>query len=318
MATPLQDTTPAVPPTIPGVDVSSFQGPPGAWRAEASKAKWVAVKLTELQPKNIHYVNPDAAEDWAFVGRQNLGRIGYLFGHPSVSAAESVSFFASEISSLGLKDTDGIMLDLETTDGLGPRQVSSWAGAVMANLRKTFNRMPILYTFISFAREGNTAGLGRYPLWISDPSSPVGRPVVPPPWKTWTIHQYSIGGAIDRNVAKFATVAAMQEAFGAAPPPPKPVEGDLGGAISSGVTAVRWDNGSMVIAGIDGLGHVAVRRFDAATGKWGVWWNPAGTVKAAGPPGLVAWGSGFGQLFYAGENGHVIALATKDAGGSWQ
>ncbi len=304
--------------TIPGVDVSSFQGPPSAWQAEAGKVKWVAIKLTELQPKNVHYVNPDAAADWAFVGKQKLGRIGYMFGHPSVSAAESVAFFASEIRSLGLRDTDGVMLDLETTDGLSPGKVSAWAVAVMADLRKTLKRMPILYTFISFAKEGNTAGLGKYPLWISDPSSPVGKPVVPPPWKTWTIHQYSISGSIDRDVAKFATVKAMQKAFGAAPPLPKPVEGDLGGSIISGVTAVRWSDGDMVIAGIDGNKHVAIRRFDAATGKWGVWWNPTGTIKAAGPPGLVAWDNGIGQLFYAAEDGHVIALATKDAGKSWQ
>src|SRR5579859_1090817 len=117
MAANPQNTTPDAAPTIPGVDVSSFQGPPGAWRAAAGNIKWVGVKLTELQPKNVHYVNPDAAEDWAYVARQNLGRIGYLFGHPSVSAQESVAFFVSEIKALGLRDVDGVMLDLETTDG---------------------------------------------------------------------------------------------------------------------------------------------------------------------------------------------------------
>lgn len=317
------DSEPAAPAVsgLPGVDVSSFQGPPGTWHAEAGAARWVGIKITELQP-NLRYVNPDAAADWAYVGkRKALGRIAYLFGHPSVSAAESVAFFTSEVKSLGLLDTDGIMLDLETTDGLGPAAVSAWAVEVMASLHTSFKRMPILYTFLSFGQEGNTAGLGKYPLWISDPSSPEGHPRIPPPWTTWTIHQYSTSGAIDRDLADFRSVAAMREAFGVAPTPPappKPHTGNLGGSVTGAVTAIRWGDGSMLIAGLDDLNHVQIKRFDGGSGKWGVWWNPAGTTKAAGPPGLVSWGASFGQLFYATETGDVIEMATEDTGRSWK
>jgi lysozyme len=308
---------PAAVRTIPGVDVSSFQGPPSAWHSAAGNVKWVAVKLTELQPKNIPYVNPDAAVDWAYVGSHKLGRIAYMFGHPSESPADSVALFASELSKLGLRDTDALMLDLEVTDGLSPAKVSAWAGAVMADLHTRFNRTPLLYTFIDFAREGNTKGLGKYPLWIADPSSPAGHPVVPPPWKDWTIHQYSTSGAIDRDVAKFANVGAMQDALGA-PLPPPPEHGDLGGEITSGVTAVRWNDGSMVIGGVNRNSHVAIRRFDGPTRKWGNWWTPRGAAKVVGPPGLVAWGEHFGQLFYATDDGHVHELGTEDKGKSWK
>ncbi len=303
---------------IQGVDVSSYQGPPSSWVGAAGDIQWVAVKLTEFGPGSIRYVNPDAPADWAYVAEKKLGRIGYMFAHPSASPAESVAFFVSEIKALGLRDSDGVMLDLEVTDGLGPGQVNAWAAEVMADLHRSLNRMPILYTFISFAEAGNTASLGKYPLWIADPSSPQGKPFVPPPWTTWTIHQYSISGPIDRDVAKFATVAAMEEAFGVAPSPPKPQTGNLGGSVVSGVTAMRWGNGNMVVAGIDGLGHVAIRRYDGATGKWGVWWNPTGTIKVAGPPGLVSWGETYGQLFYATQSGQVIEMATEDAGRTWK
>src|SRR5262249_47056551 len=155
--------------------------------------------------------------------------------------------FARELRKLGLRYTDGLMLDLEVTDGLSPAKVSAWARTVMAELQTRFKRTPILYTFISFAEAGNTRGLGKYPLWIADPSSRPGHPVVPRPWKDWVIHQYSISAPIDRDVAKFATVAAMQKALGAAPSPPKPGHGNLDGSIVSGVTAIRWGDGSMVI-----------------------------------------------------------------------
>jgi GH25 family lysozyme M1 (1,4-beta-N-acetylmuramidase) len=307
--------------TILGVDVSSFQGPPAAWRAEAGGIKWAAVKLTELQPNGVRYINPDAAADWAFVKQQKLGRIAYLFGHPSVSVAETVTFFTGELKALGLLSTDGVMLDLETTDGLGPGAVSSWAVEVMAGLAKALNRTPILYTFLSFAEEGNTAGLGKYPLWISDPSSPEGHPRVPAPWKTWVIHQYETSGAIDRDLARFATVSAMEQAFGEAqapkPKPKKPQSGNLGGSVSGGVAAVRWADGSILLAGLDHLSHVQVKRFDGETGKWGVWWNPT-KDKALGAPGLLAWGATFGQLYYAVGEGQVIELATEDMGKSWK
>src|SRR5580658_4071179 len=104
---------------LPGVDVSGYQGEPGSWRSAAGPVKWVAVKLTELEPGDVRYVNPDAAGDWAYVASQKkLGRIGYLFAHPSVSPQDTVEFFISELKALGLADTDGIMLDFETTDGL--------------------------------------------------------------------------------------------------------------------------------------------------------------------------------------------------------
>jgi lysozyme len=303
---------------LPGVDVSGYQGEPGSWRSAAGPVKWVAVKLTELEPGDVRYVNPDAAGDWAYVASQKkLGRIGYLFAHPSVSPQDTVEFFISELKALGLADTDGIMLDFETTDGLPPEQVSAWGVDVMARLHRDLNRTPILYTYLSFAESGNTAGLGHYPLWISDPSSPPGQPMVPSPWTHWAIHQYSTSGVIDRDLANFATVKAMQQAFGATPPP-QPQTGNLGGSVSGGVTAVRWPDGSMVIAGLDGLSHVLIRRFDGRTQTWGVWWNPPGRTKAAGPPGLVAWGDGFGQLFFATETGDVMELATEDAGQSWQ
>src|ERR1700733_9994276 len=80
-----------------GVDVSSFQGRPDQWKAEAGIITWAAVKITELQPDGVRYMNPDAADDWSYLLRKKKVRIGYLFGHPSVSATESVAFFLAEI-----------------------------------------------------------------------------------------------------------------------------------------------------------------------------------------------------------------------------
>src|SRR5712691_1012732 len=195
-----------------GVDVSSFQGRPAQWRSEAGRFAWAAVKITELEPNGTRYVNPYAAADWAFLHRHQKVRVAYLFGHPSVSSTETVSFFLHEIRKLGLHDGDGIALDIEVTDGRSPSEVDAWCARVTSELRHKTMRHPVVYTFLSFARAGNCNRLGHLPLWIADPSSRAGHPRVPHPWTTWTMHQYNITGSIDRDLAKFTSRAAMAAA----------------------------------------------------------------------------------------------------------
>lgn len=209
-----------------GVDVASFQGQPASWQAEAGDITWAAVKITELQPSGLRYVNPDAAADWEWLKAHGKIRVAYLFGHPGTSVAATVEFFIATIRGLGLDDADGIGLDLETTDGRTPAEVDAWALAVLAALETQLGRTPVLYTFLSFAQERNTALLGRYPLWMSDPSSPAGQPRIPAPWTSWLLHQYSTGGTIDRDVARFTDAADLRAALGARtkpdPIPPAP------------------------------------------------------------------------------------------------
>ncbi len=207
--------------SLPGVDVSSFQGTPRSWMPQAGSISWAAVKISELQPDGTRYVNPDAAADWSALRAEGKGRVAYLFGHPATSVAATVDLFAGEIHRLGLDDGDGICLDHEVSDGRAPADVAAWGRSVLAILRHDFGRAPLLYTFLSFAAEGNCTGMGGYPLWIADPSSPEGRPRVPEPWTSWAIHQYRITGGIDRDLASWPTLAAMQAALGKPRPPAK-------------------------------------------------------------------------------------------------
>jgi GH25 family lysozyme M1 (1,4-beta-N-acetylmuramidase) len=293
-----------------GVDVSSFQGRPKQWRSEAGSIGWAAVKITELEPGGIRYVNPDAADDWSWLHRHSRVRIAYLFGHPSVSAKETVSFFLTEIGKLGLHDGDAIALDIEVTDGLGPSSVDEWCADVTSELHKKTGRRPLVYTFLSFAEEGNCSRLGGYPLWIADPSSRAGHPRVPRPWRTWTMHQYNISGAIDRDLAKFTSRADMSAKLGK---PKRPHMKNLGGTLTSSLCSVRWDNGFTVVAGLGEHGVVQVIRWD---GKWGPW-KTINAGPAIGAPAMVAWGEGHGHLYFTGTSGEVSEIGTGDYGKTW-
>jgi lysozyme len=198
---------------LPGVDVASFQGLPAAWRVTAGDISWAAVKFTELSAGGA-YVNPDAAADWAWLRGTGKGRLGYVFAHPDVSAANTAALFIREAGLLGMDDGDGIALDLEVTGGRTPAEVAAWSADVLELLEHEFSRRPACYTFLNFAAAGNCAGLERFPLWISDPSSPAGHPRVPAPWETFALHQYSTAGSLDRDLAAFPTLAAMRAALG--------------------------------------------------------------------------------------------------------
>ena len=302
--------------TVAGVDVSSFQGPPSDWSKSAGAFAWAAVKFTELEPDGTRYVNPDAVADWHWLKESKKGRVAYLFGHPSVSAADTVSFFLVELRAAGLLDTDAIALDLEVSDGASAAHVASWAADVLSDLHSQIGRTPLLYTFIDFAEAGNCAHLGSYPLWIADPSNPAGKPQVPSPWTKWAIHQYDISGDIDRDVANYASQSAMFAALGrtAEPTPPKePPLVNLGGNVTA-VASARWPDGRMVVAGLGADGYIQSARFDGKA--WSDWGNISPT-KAKGTPSVIAWVDGHGVLFYIEESGAVAELTTSDHGTSW-
>lgn len=303
-----------------GVDVSSFQGLPRDWAAKAGPIDWAAVKFTELQPSGHQYVNPDAAADWQYLGSQKLGRIAYLFGHPSTDAAATVALFTRYLHQAGLTDTDGVCLDLETSDGHSPSSVASWARDVMGRLQTGFDRKPILYTFRSFAEAGNCSGLASYPLWIADPSSTAGHPHVPPPWSTWAIHQYAITGSIDRDVTA-GSKAELTALVGRKQPKGDTGVKDLGGSFGGQAPTVgRWRSGHMIIAAIGDGALIHTRTWAPKTG-WGAWVKTAlGPAKSA--PAITVWESGLkatrtAKMIYVAADGHVIEATTNDGGATW-
>jgi hypothetical protein len=94
---------------------------------------------------------------------------------------------------------------------------------------------------LSFADAGNCHGLGGWPLWMSDPSSPAGRPRIPSPWSTYAIHQFGTTGSIDRDTANYESLGAMQAHLGraAAGSPGKDRDMPSGTLLPSGPTPIR-------------------------------------------------------------------------------
>jgi len=298
---------------LAGCDVASFQGSPGSWTSAVGDFVWAGVKLTEFEPNGTKYVNPDAKADMDWLHGHHKGRVAYLFGHPSVNATDTVDFFMSEFHHIGVRDTDAVALDLEVTDGLAAHQVATWAADVLSQLHKRLDRSPLVYTFIDFAKQGNCAGLGGYPLWIADPSSARGHPVVPAPWKKWALHQYAIIANIDRDVADYASQSAMVKALGKTKPSEPDVK-NLGGSWSA-IAATVWADGQIVVAGIGNDSFVHTKTWSQANG-WGAW-KKVSPTKAKGTLALTSSGKGAGAMYYIEPSGEAVEITTSNYGDSW-
>ncbi len=218
-----------------GIDLSSFQ-PSFDWSAEKGRISFAFIKVTE----GTTIRDPEFAVNWQRAKELGIVRGAYHFAHPRNGAAAESRAFVDQVRAHGLNAGDLLALDLEVSDGLSPAQVAEYARNWCSDVHKTTGHTPVVYTFLSFAQQGNCAGLGHYPLWIAEPSAPPGRPVVPHPWSTWKFHQYGTArvGTNTVNVNVFNGDTAALKAF-ASPAPSQKEEPDVqSGTLTNGASAL--------------------------------------------------------------------------------
>lgn len=237
------------------------------------------------------------AARWPLVKSMGRWRGAYLFGHPGLSASSSISTFCSILKNNGFDlHNDRAFLDHEVTDGKSPSYCASWAQEVCAGIDATMGASVTgLYTYQEFIRQGCCAGLGKYPLWLAKPSTPVS-PMAPisipgSPWTTPALCQYAVYtidwdyfAGDDMALASWWTSAApVQPPTPVPPPQPAPVNWSMwppGVTLQEGSTgdAVRVLQSACRLSGIPGVRGIAVdgdfgpqtltavRNFQAASG----------------------------------------------------
>ncbi|MEV4839349.1 GH25 family lysozyme [Nonomuraea sp. NPDC049486] len=179
-----------------GIDVSNWQKSVDWAEHARSGVAFAFAKATEGGDWTDHWFSRNwdrMRENWIVCG-------AYHFARPKGDPVEQARHFLRTINQAGgLRRGDLIALDLETDDGIKPERVAGFARRWCQYVEARTGTRPFVYTFQSFAEEGNCAGLGEYPLWIASPHRPRGRPAVPGPWRDWSIHQHA-NSPIDRNV----------------------------------------------------------------------------------------------------------------------
>jgi len=187
---------------IQGVDVASYQHPGGAaidWNAVAAGGySFAFIKATEA----TNYTNPYFIRDWRGAGAAGMWRGAYHFARPALPLSTAVDQADWFINSTGLMqgavDLPGV-LDLETTGGLGPADLTAWAEAFLAEVQRLTGRAPILYTGYFFWRDtmGAPVSLARYRLWLPSWTTASSPSFIPSAWKAgWTFWQWSSTGRV--------------------------------------------------------------------------------------------------------------------------
>lgn len=204
--------------TLRGLDVSSCQSVID-WSKVPAEFRFIVVKATEgtggLDPMRLKN----------YQGAKASGRLAsyYHFCRPSQPAAAQIQ---NIWNSTGDQMPDfRIVLDIESApDTMTPAQLGAWALAAIDAAELFFGVPPLVYTYPWFHQSRITPAisavpelrmaLARCPLFMADYSKGEApkegaTPVVPAPWKTWTMWQTSgngssrvpgIPGAVDHDI----------------------------------------------------------------------------------------------------------------------
>jgi GH25 family lysozyme M1 (1,4-beta-N-acetylmuramidase) len=190
---------------IYGVDVASYQ----STTFDLSGLSFVIAKATE----GTGYVNPHYTGQLAHARAHGMLVGHYHFGHHG-GVAEAVYFLAH----VDLRPGEILAYDWEAS---GATQADRDAFLHYVKAKHPGVKV-VLYCNLDFWHNRDTENYAGDGLWIADPNHPAGHPAVKHPW---LFHQYASPNGMDKNVANFASVAAMKAWAGAvAPKPPaKPV-----------------------------------------------------------------------------------------------
>jgi GH25 family lysozyme M1 (1,4-beta-N-acetylmuramidase) len=177
--------------TVKGIDVASYQSS----TPSTAGLGFVMVKATE----GTSYVNPKHASQVSHARAAGVVVGHYHFARPGSMSAQ-VSYF---LQHAGVKAGDLLALDWEDAGVSGADKDAF----VKAAQKASPAHRVLLYCNRDFWLNRDTTSVCGDGLWIADPDADAGHPRVQ---HAWTVHQYSSSGGLDRDVANFASAAALR------------------------------------------------------------------------------------------------------------
>lgn len=184
--------------TIPGIDVSHWQGRVDWSRVAGAGKRFVFLKATE----DDWYVDPTYATNRAGARREGLRVGAYHFAQPSAAPGDARKEARWFVRHAEPRAGDLLpVLDIETTGGLGPDALTTWAKRFAAETRRRTGVRPLVYTspYGWQVRFRDSTALARWgtPLWIAHWG--VQAPTLPADgWagRGWAVWQHSSTGRV--------------------------------------------------------------------------------------------------------------------------
>jgi lysozyme len=185
--------------TLPGIDVSHHNGEPDWAQVKADGVRFAIAKATEGQT----FVDSEYATNRAQAATNTLPFTAYHFAQPDTTANDAVLEADHFVDTAQLGRNHLLpVLDLEVSNGLGPKKLRAWAKTWLARVQQRLGVKAIIYTGPSFwsTKMGNSTWFADngYRLWIAHYG--VSQPTVPASnWggRGWTLWQYTNQGTVD-------------------------------------------------------------------------------------------------------------------------
>lgn len=175
---------------LKGTDISAYQA------STVPAGDFVIIKATQ----GTGYVNSKLHDQLADARRKGLLVGFYHFPEFGNDPLDDARHFCAVVVPL-LQAGDIVVLDHEAPDPQpGASHASAWGLKFLPYTEDHCDRRPWVYSNVSWASDGHCGGMGAYPYWCADPSSPAGHPRVRGPFKNWVAHQYSWAGGLDKDV----------------------------------------------------------------------------------------------------------------------
>src|SRR4051812_42186719 len=185
--------------SVPGVDVSHYNGSPDWSMVKQDGVKFVIAKATEgTSMQDATYpVNKDQIE------ALSLPFGAYHFARPDKAAGDAVAEADYFVAYAQLTGNNLIpVLDLEATGGLATARLTTWVKAWLTEVHAKLGVKPMIYTTPSFwiSYMGNSRWFADhgYRLWIANWTSAAAPKVPAGNWggRGWTMWQYDNGGTV--------------------------------------------------------------------------------------------------------------------------
>ncbi|MFO0760273.1 MAG: GH25 family lysozyme [Byssovorax sp.] len=226
------------PSTLPGIDVSEYQGDID-WNAV--KASGIVFAIARVD--DGFYMDKKFEQNWPAMKAAGIIRGAYQFFEPGDDPNALADIMIQKMGPLGAGDLPPT-LDVEVTGGQSPATIAANIHVWVDKVSAATGRSPLIYTGKYFWNDNvgsfDFAGL---PLWLAAYVQPC--PNTPDPWNGWTMWQYNDNGQIPGigplvDVDMFNGTMADLQAL-ASPPNAAPIGWLDGADCASGITGWAQD-----------------------------------------------------------------------------
>jgi MYXO-CTERM domain-containing protein len=177
------------PTTLPGIDVSVYQG-----NIDWNQVKASGIAFAVARVSDGFYMDTKFDQNWAGMKAAGLIRGAYQFFEPGDDPSALADIMISKMGPLGVGDLPPT-LDVEVTGGQSPATINANIHVWVDKVQAATGRVPIIYVGKYFWNDNiGTADFAGNPLWIAAYVSPC--PSTPDAWNSWSIWQYNDNGSI--------------------------------------------------------------------------------------------------------------------------